>query len=106
MADFYLKQNDTKPSIQATLKNADGTAIDLTDATVDFHMSLNGVNVVDAAAVVVTALSGIVRYDWAAADTDTPGTYDIEWEITFVDASIRTVPNSRHDKLVIYPELH
>ena len=92
---FYIKQNDTGPAMLATLQDANGNAINLTGASVRFHMrSVGGGNpVVDAAATVVTAASGIVRYNWVAADTDTVGTYRAEFEVTYADASIETFPN-------------
>ena len=92
---FYIKQNDTGPAMLATLQDANGNAINLTGASVRFHMrSVGGGNpVVDAAATVVTAASGIVRYNWVAADTDTVGTYQAEFEVTYADASIETFPN-------------
>lgn len=106
MADFYIKQNDTAPSIQATLMNDDDTVIDLTSAAaVYFHMALGGVLKVSAEATIVDAAGGVVRYDWQEGDTETPGTYDIEWEILFADGTIRTIPNWRHDQVEIYPEL-
>lgn len=92
---FYVKHNDTSPAMLATLQDAEGNAVNLTGATVRFHMrSVGGGNpVVDAAATVVTAASGIVRYNWVAADTDTAGTYQAEFEVTYADASIETFPN-------------
>ena len=74
---FYLKQNDTAPSIRATLKDGSGNVIDLTDATVRFHMKdLAGTVKIDAAANVVSpATSGVVQYGWVAGDTDTTGSY-------------------------------
>lgn len=93
---FYIKQDDTSPELQATLKDADGTAIDLTGATVRFHMRQSGSTTakVDAAATVVTAASGIVKYTWSAADTDTEGRFEGEFEVTYADGSIETVPNT------------
>ena len=35
---FFIKQNDTLPVIQEYLRNADGTAINLSGASVAFHM--------------------------------------------------------------------
>lgn len=91
---FYVKQNDTSPAMLATLQDAEGNAVNLTGATVRFHMrSVGGNPVVDAAATIVTPLSGIVRYNWVAADTDTAGTYQAEFEVTYADASIETFPN-------------
>ena len=41
---FNIKQNDTSPSLQATLKDAQLVPVDITSATVKFHMkSLDGV---------------------------------------------------------------
>lgn len=93
---FYVKQNDTAPSIRATLKDGDDDAIDLTGASVRFHMrSIGGTSAkVDSAATVVTAASGIVQYDWVAADTDTVGTYQAEFEVTYSDTRIETFPNN------------
>lgn len=93
---FYVKQNDTAPSIRATLKDGDDDAIDLTGASVRFHMrSIGGTSAkVDSAATIVTAASGIVQYDWVAADTDTVGTYQAEFEVTYSDTRIETFPNN------------
>lgn len=94
---FYVKQNDTKPAIRATLKDGDGTVINLTDATVRFHMRAIGssTNTVDAAATVVSpATGGVVQYSWAADDTDTIGTYQAEFEVTYGDLSVETFPNT------------
>lgn len=92
---FYIKQNDTSPAMLATLQDADGNAINLTGASVRFHMRTIGSSqtTVDAAATVVTAASGIVRYAWDAADTATVGSYQAEFEVTYSDASIETFPN-------------
>ena len=92
---FYIKQNDTGPAMLATLQDANGTAVNLTGANVRFHMqSINGGSpVVDAAATIVTAASGLVRYNWLAADTGTVGTYQAEFEVTYADTSIETFPN-------------
>ena len=92
---FYIKQNDTSPSILATLQDAEGSAVDLTGAGVRFHMRSMTLNqtVVDAAAVIVTDLSGEVRYNWDAADTASVGSYQAEFEVTYADGSIETFPN-------------
>ena len=104
---FYIKQNDTGPAMLATLQDANGNAINLVGASVRFHMrSVSGGNpVVDAAATVVTALSGIVRYNWVAADTDTVGTYQAEFEVTYADASIETFPNDGYIAVQIIDDI-
>ena len=95
---FYIKQNDTAPALRAQLKDGDGDGVTLTDATVRFHMRPIGAasTVVDASAdVVVSAVAtGLVQYDWDAADTATVGIYQGEFEVTYSDGTIETFPNN------------
>lgn len=97
MADFHLKAGDLLPAITAALKDGDGNAIDLTGATVTFRMRKRGATAltIDAAASVVSAAAGAVRYDWLAGDTDTHGVYDAEFRCELVDGR-QTVPNDRY----------
>lgn len=97
---FYIKQNDTKPSITAQLLS-DGSAVDLTGATVKFHMG----STIDAAATITDAATGNVRYDWASGDTATAGTYNAEFEVTFSDGKIETFPNDEYLLIVITEEV-
>ncbi len=92
---FTIKQNDTSPSIQATLKDASGSAIDLSGASVSFHMKpLSGDIKVDSSMTITDATGGVVRYDWQSTDTDTVGTYLVEFEVTYSDNSVETFPNN------------
>lgn len=104
---FYIKQNDTGPAMLATLQDANGNAINLVGASVRFHMrKMHGANpVIDAEATVVTAASGIVRYNWLAADTATVGTYQAEFEVTYADASIETFPNGGYIDVQIIDDI-
>jgi len=104
---FYIKQNDTSPSMVATLQDADGDVIVLTGASVRFHMRTIGSTnaTVDAAAVIVDETNGIVRYDWDAADTDTVGSYQAEFEVTYADASIETFPNDGYIRVEIKADI-
>jgi len=100
MSVFYIKQNDTKPSIVAQLFQ-DSSPVDLTDATVKFHMETT----INAAAVVVDAATGTVRYDWEPGDTATAGTFRAEFEVTFNDGSVETFPNNDYLTIVVKQEL-
>jgi hypothetical protein len=104
---FYVKQNDTSPSMLATLQDADGNAVNVTGATIRFHMRTIGstTSKVDDAAVIVTADNGEVRYDWDAADTDTVGSYQAEFEVTYADGSIETFPNDGYIRIEITDDI-
>lgn len=104
---FYIKQNDTSPGILATLQDASGVAINLVGATVRFHMrELNtGTTKVNALATVVTAASGIVRYSWIAADTNTVGSFQGEFQATYADGKIETFPNDGYIPIEITDDI-
>lgn len=108
MADFSIKQDDTKPTITATLTNGAGTAIDLTGATVKFRMRETGSTAlkVDAAATIVSAAAGTVSYQWVSGDTDTAGRYLAEWEITFAGGARQTVPSNRFNVISVESRLN
>jgi hypothetical protein len=104
---FYIKQNDTQPAFQAILEDGAGDPINLDGATVRFHMRAIGATStkVDAAASVISALSGIVRYSWSAADTDTTGSFQAEFEVTYSDSTIETFPNDGYIRVEIVDDI-
>lgn len=105
---FNIKQNDTSPELKVTLVDGDDNAVDVTGATIVFSMKSGAfVKLSEQSATIVTASSGIVKYDWTTGDTDTPGTYVAEFEVTFSNGKIETFPNSRARKLevLIEPEI-
>lgn len=107
MTTFKMKKGDLVPALTATLTQAVGlvpaTPIDLTTATaVKFAMKARGAtaNKVDAAATIVSAAAGTVKYQWVGTDTDTAGFYIAEWQITW-PAGKQTVPGSGYDLIQI-----
>jgi len=104
---FYVKQNDTSPSMLATLKNADGNAVDISGGTVRFHLRQVGADsaLVDSAAVIVDGVGGIVRYDWLASDTVSVGSYQAEFEVTYSSGAIETFPNDGYISVKITGEI-
>ena len=89
---FTITENDTREFLVRTLRNSDGAVIDLTGASVQFHMTRGSTVKVNAAAVITNATGGIVEYRWAAGNTDTPGHYKGEFQVTLSDGTIISVP--------------
>ena len=102
---FYIKEGDTREYLRRTLKNSDGTVMDVSTASVRFHMKLADVLVIDEEAEVIDGANGIVEYRWSAGDTDTVGEHTGEFEVTFADTTIVTVPNNTNIKIYVMEEL-
>ena len=104
---FYIKQGDTSPSIAGTLKDASSAAVNLTGATVRFHLRKPGVSPskVDAAASVTDAPNGGVAYAWQTGDTNEAGAFHGEWEVTFGGGAIETFPNHGFVSVHVEPQL-
>lgn len=108
MPEFNIKQNDTSPALQATLRDDDGTPIDLTGTTVAFHMAPvndRSATTVNAAATVTDATGGVVEYEWTPGDTTEPGVYVAEFEATYSDGAVESFPNDGDITVVIVPEV-
>lgn len=107
MADFHITQNDTAPAIEATLKDSDGNAVDISGGSVTFHMRAKGETTtkVNASAKIVDSANGKVKYEWASGDTDTFGMFDAEWEVKYSDGSIETFPSNGFTEISIRKEI-
>ena len=93
--DLILTVGDRRRSFARTLENPDGTPLDLTGMTVAFRMvnaADNAVKINNAAAAVVTAAEGKVRFDWGATDVDTAGTYFVWFIVTDGASKVETYP--------------
>lgn len=86
-----LVQGNTGPDLYATLKS-DGTPLDLTGCDVKLQMRKADDRrfTVNAPADVVDAAAGDVRYTWGTNDLAVPGTYLVQWQVTFPDAKVQT----------------
>lgn len=94
---FYLKQDNTSSSVQINLLDENDDAVDVSGATVRFHVvNAYGAVLVDEAMTIVTAASGIVRYDWATDDLPQPGILHAEVEVTYADGTIQSFPNNSY----------
>jgi len=103
---LVLKRGDRLPSALVPLTNNDGSAVNLTGATVTFSMrsgpaatpkvNAGTVNIVGDPAL------GMVRYDWAAGDTDTVGTYLATFLVT-AGGETQSYPGAGFLLVVIQP---
>lgn len=91
MDAFTTKSGDTSPSLRYDLIPDDQT---IEGATVRFQMRRrNGPVVIDAPGTIVSALPPVVQYNWQPGDTDTPGLYDAEFRVEYMDGAVETYPN-------------
>ena len=106
MANFSLKQNDTWPALNATLSDVNGP-INLTTATTVkiIIKPTGGGSAITGTCTIVSAAAGTVRYSWVSGDTALAGTYQGEFEITWADGKIGTVPNEGYFSLEILADL-
>lgn len=86
-------QNDKLYDINFTLQDSNGTAIDLTNATLKFKAQKQGgasTLKVDSAMSIVQASAGTCKYTVQATDFDEVGHYYAEIEVTFTGSKILT----------------
>lgn len=108
--EFEIKEGDTGPDLATVLLGSDRRPVDLTNAlSVTLTMALAGhprTKVIDAATAIFAAdATGAVRYVWQPGDTDTVGTYNIEWHVVWGDDFEMTFPSVGYDKVVICASL-
>lgn len=87
-------QGDTAPSIVSVIHLEDPplTITNLTGCTVRFQMRKNDDRrfTVNSIAQITNSAAGAVSYDWAPNDLAIPGTYQVQWEVTFPGGRIQT----------------
>lgn len=91
----YIRKGDNLPKFSATLKNLDGTPIDLTGATVKLKMKKPGGATLDldVAINIVSAAAGTVDYTWTTSGSLDVGPYEAYCEITYTGSGdVLTVP--------------
>lgn len=99
---IHVKKGDRLPKVRARLSGRDDTGAkvikDLTGCTVRMLVRLisapsSTTATSYACTVDVDPTSGWVEYAWAAGNTDTPGTYFVEFEVTDGSGKQETFPN-------------
>jgi hypothetical protein len=107
-SSFYIKQNDTAPTIEAALTDSNGRAKSMaTAANVRFHMKSEKGDILieDGVCFVVNTTKGIVAYEWQAGDTSNTGIHSAEFEIEYSNGQVETFPNTGYIKVIIKDEL-
>jgi hypothetical protein len=111
MPTYTVKRGDTAPVVTDTLEDAAFAPVNLTGASVKFHMTTW-----DRSTVVVNASAtgpnggaldstGQVQYAWASGDVAAAGVYKAEWEVTFAGGKIETWPNEGYATVNIPADL-
>lgn len=93
MSTITIYKDNQSPSLEDTI-SINGAPFDLTGSTVKLRMrpERSSTLKVDAAATIVTPASGLVRYDWVAADVDTAGVFEAWWRVTLAGGDVQETP--------------
>ena len=92
MPDFYLKQDDLLPSLEAVLSGVSS----LTGAAVVFvFKNVTTGTVVRRNATITDAITKTVRVDWITGDTSATGEFQCEFEVT-IGSKTLTFPNDKN----------
>ena len=113
MADIktlILTKNNLQSYYNVQVKNSSGAVVDITGATIYCKMKLIGssmlkINRQTTGIYITDAVNGKFEYHWQAGDTDTIGTYDIQFEIQPPSGGRFDVPKIGIAKVVIADSL-
>jgi hypothetical protein len=102
-----IKRGSRMPALTVYLELGGKPVPGLELATVTFRMRLptSGSYKVNAAVTIDDAAAGKVTHAWGATDTDTPGTYQAEWVVTYPDTKQLVIPEKGFDTVVVEPNL-
>ena len=96
---WKMKRGDTAPNLRAQLVRG-GVPVDLTGATVKF--CLLGTK---RDCTIINATNGEVEYSWQVGDTESTGTLQAEFEVTYSDGKIETFPNDDFIQIVVLGDI-
>ena len=101
---FWIKRNDDNPSLDVALRDDRDRAVDLTGATIVFHMRNTAddtVKISGGSVSILSATRGEVRFTFSTTNTDTAGNYEAEFQVTFVGGGVETFPNDSYIDIII-----
>ena len=92
MLKFVIKRGDTSPALRFELLPDN---VSLAGAAVRFQMRPCGeATVIDRSAAIDSVFQpAVVEHTWQPGDTDTPGRFEAEFRVTYMDGTIETFPN-------------
>jgi hypothetical protein len=112
MADiFTIKRGDTRPALVATLSDNVGPINLATASQVKLLFKTeSGSTVYSRICEVTTPTAGVVTYPWTPDDAalgplSVVTSFNVEWEITWADGTITTVPNEGYKTVAVVADL-
>jgi len=92
MLKFVIKRGDTSPALRFELLPGN---VSLAGAAVQFQMRpRSSATVIDRSAAIHSVFQpAVVEHAWQQGDTDTPGRFEAEFRVTYMDGTIETFPN-------------
>ena len=91
--------------LRVALSDAEGP-IDLTDAkAIHIYLKSDSLLIKTGAMEVVNAKGGKVKYPWHEDDLKQADDYDMEFEITWEDDTVTTIPNAGYLSLTVVADL-
>jgi hypothetical protein len=92
MLKFTIKHGDTSPALRFALLP---DSVSLAGAVVRFQMrARGGATVIDRPAEILSLFEpAIVAHIWVPGETDTPGRFEAEFRVTYLDGTVETFPN-------------
>lgn len=92
MLKFVIKRGDTSPALRFELRPG---SVSLTGASVRFQMrARGGPTVIDRPAEIQSLFEpAIVAHLWVPGEADTPGRFEAEFRVTYLDGTVETFPN-------------
>lgn len=107
-ADFIIGQLDTAPVLTTALTYSDGSAVDLTGASVNFVMralSSTTAAINAAATIVGSASDGNVSFTFTSAQTAVAGIFMARYAVTFESGSVMQFPTDGYMEIQVEADL-
>lgn len=107
---LYIKKNDKQPYYYAQIKDASDAVVNITGATIyctmkNLNLGTTKINRQTTGINISDGTNGKFEYRWQGTDTNTVGTYSIEFEINPISGGKYTVPTRKQAVVVVEDSL-